>query len=66
MLFANGVYLKENLHELILITVILKDIKTTNVESVPVLLIQCYHVCVIREPSLHKYFFKETNMQTFL
>lgn len=34
MLFANGVYLKENLHELILITVILKGIKTTDVITV--------------------------------
>lgn len=58
MLFANRVYLKKNLHELILITVILKDIKLTNVKVVPVLLIQCYHVCIIREPCLHKYFFK--------
>lgn len=66
MLFANGVYLKEILHELILITVILKDIKPTNVKSVPVVLIQCYHVCVIRELSLHKYFFKDANMQAFL
>lgn len=58
MLLANGVYLKENLHELILITVILKDIKTTNVKGVPVLLIQSVIMCLIREPCLHKYFFK--------
>lgn len=58
MLFANGVYLKENLHELILITVTLKDIKTTNVKGVPVLLIQYYCACMIIEAHLHKYFFK--------
>lgn len=46
MLFANGVYLKENLHELILITVTLKDIKLTNVKGVPVLLIQSIFTCV--------------------
>lgn len=34
MLFANGVYLKENLHELIIITVILKSVKTTDVSTV--------------------------------
>lgn len=46
MLFANGVYLKVNLHELILITVILKDLKTTNVKGVKVLLIQNVITCI--------------------
>lgn len=58
MLFANGVYLKGNLHELIWITVILKDIKPSNVKGVPVLLIQSVVVCVISELYSHNYLFK--------
>lgn len=46
MLFANGLYLKESLCGLILISVILKDIKLTNVKGVPVLLIQSVIICV--------------------
>lgn len=46
MLFTNGLYLKESLCGLSLISVILKGIKLTNVKGVPVLLIQSVIMCV--------------------